>query len=609
MCGISGYLTYKNKVQDYSIRNTLNLMRKRGPDNQSYFTNKINNREIGLLHSRLNIIDLNKRSNQPFYYDNFVLVFNGEIYNFIEVRKSLIKKKYKFKTTSDTEVLIKSYIEWGEKCVDYFVGMWAFAIWDGKKKKLFLSRDNFGEKPLYYTANHNGFYFGSEIKFIKSLSDLSFKVNKDKINHYLFYGYKSMYKNKSTFYKNIYLLENATNLTIDLNFKIKKKKYWKPNLDIDNSMSAEFAAEKTKSLMIKSMEYRMRSDVPIAFCLSGGIDSGFLYSIASKILKHKITSYSIIDDDKRYDESVNVDLITKKTNNRNIKINIKNKKDQFFERIDEVTKYQDSPISSIAYYIHSYLSENISKDKFRIAISGTGADELFTGYYDHYLLQLGTINKAKSYNKKLEEWKKFVKPIIRNKFGKKHNIYIRNPDDRNLVYEAGFNLKAFIKGEKKSIDEKKYCNELLRNRMLNELFHEVVPGILKDDDHNSMYHSIENRSPYLDKDLLNFALTIPPEILISNGYQKKILRDASKDILPDKIRLDRAKKGFNASILSIMNMKKKGNIDLIFDEKNDVNEFVNLKKLKEKIDFNNIPNHYSKFIFNTITLNSFLKFN
>ena len=399
------------------------------------------------------------------------------------------------------------------------------------------------EKNHYiYTANHNGFYFGSEIKFIKSLSDLSFKVNKDKINHYLFYGYKSMYKNKSTFYKNIYLLENATNLTIDLNFKIKKK-YWKPNLDIDNSMSAEFAAEKTKSLMIKSMEYRMRSDVPIAFCLSGGIDSGFLYSIASKILKHKITSYSIIDDDKRYDESANVDLITKKTNNRNIKINIKNKKTQFFERIDEVTKYQDSPISSIAYYIHSYLSENISKDKFRIAISGTGADELFTGYYDHYLLQLGTINKSKSYNKKLEEWKKFVKPVIRNKFSKKHNIYIRNPDDRNLVYEAGFNLKAFIKGEKKSIDEKKYCNELLRNRMLNELFHEVVPGILKDDDHNSMYHSIENRSPYLDKDLLNFALTIPPEILIGNGYQKKILRDSSKDILPDKIRLDREKKG------------------------------------------------------------------
>ena len=418
-----------------------------------------------------------------------------------------------------------------------------------------------------------------------------------------------MHKNKSTFYKNIYLLENATNLTIDLSFKIKKKKYWKPNLNIDNSMSAEFAAEKTRSLMIKSMEYRMRSDVPVAFCLSGGIDSGFLYSIASKILKHKITSYSIIDDDKRYDESANINLITEKINSRNVKINIKNKKAQFFDRIDEVTKYQDSPVSSIAYYIHSYLSEYISKDKFRIAISGTGADELFTGYYDHYLLQLGTIYKLKSYDKKLQDWKKFVRPIIRNKFGKKHDLYIKNPNDRNLVYEAGFNLGSFIKGKKKNISEKKYCNELLRNRMMNELFHESVPGILKDDDHNSMYHSIENRSPYLDKDLFNFALTIPPEILISDGYQKKILRDSSKDILPDKIRLDRTKKGFNASISSIMDMKKKTNIDRIFDEKNDVNEFVDLKMLKEKINFNNIPNHYSKFIFNTITLNSFLKLN
>ena len=137
MCGISGYLTYSNRVEDYSVRNTLNLMKRRGPDNQSFFTNKIYNKEIGLLHSRLNIIDLNKRSNQPFYYDDLVLVFNGEIYNFIEIRKTLIKKKHKFKTTSDTEVLIKSYLEWGEKCVDYFIGMWAFAIWNGKKKNYF----------------------------------------------------------------------------------------------------------------------------------------------------------------------------------------------------------------------------------------------------------------------------------------------------------------------------------------------------------------------------------------------------------------------------------------------------------------------------------------
>ena len=144
---------------------------------------------------------------------------------------------------------------------------------------------------------------------------------------------------------------------------------------------------------------------------------------------------------------------------------------------------------------------------------------------------------------------------------------------------------------------------------MNELFHEVVPCILKEDDHNSMYYSIENRSPYLDKDLYNYVLTIPPEMLIANGYQKKILRDSSKNILPDKIRLDRHKKGFNASISSIIDLKAKKNIDYIFNNKSLINEFVNLAKLKESINFSNIPNHHSKLIFNILTTEAFLKSN
>ena len=244
MCGISGYLTYANKIKDYSIKNTLNLMKRRGPDNQSYFKLNKFNKEVGLLHSRLNIIDLNKRSDQPFYFQELILIFNGEIYNFIEIREELIKKNYKFETTSDTEVLIKSYKEWGEDCVKHFIGMWAFAIWDKKKNKLFLSRDNFGEKPLYYTKNSNGFYFGSEIKFLKSLSNSSYALNNDKINDFLFYGYRSMYKNKNTFYQNIYLLENATNLTIDLNLNIQKKKYWKPRLNINESKQLKTQQQK-----------------------------------------------------------------------------------------------------------------------------------------------------------------------------------------------------------------------------------------------------------------------------------------------------------------------------------------------------------------------------
>ncbi len=158
MCGISGYISNKKLISENGIKNTLKLMNRRGPDSQNSLKFDFDSKQIGLLHSRLDIIDLNQRSNQPFVDENFVLVFNGEIYNYLELKLDLEKKNYKFKTNSDTEVLIKSFIEYGEKCVDHFVGMWAFAIWDKKEKKLFLSRDPFGEKPLYYFQNKNGFF-------------------------------------------------------------------------------------------------------------------------------------------------------------------------------------------------------------------------------------------------------------------------------------------------------------------------------------------------------------------------------------------------------------------------------------------------------------------
>jgi asparagine synthase (glutamine-hydrolysing) len=159
MCGISGSIIFEKNFNLRLIQKTLNLMKNRGPDNQSFYKNKVNNKSVNLLHSRLQIIDLNQRANQPMTIGNYTIVFNGEIYNYRELREKLIKKNYKFKTNSDTEVLLNAYIEFGEKCVDYFIGMWAFAIWNNKKKYLFLSRDLFGEKPLYYTFIYNSFWF------------------------------------------------------------------------------------------------------------------------------------------------------------------------------------------------------------------------------------------------------------------------------------------------------------------------------------------------------------------------------------------------------------------------------------------------------------------
>ena len=443
MCGISGYISKRSHKLDV-IKKTLYLMKRRGPDFQNFKKFNENNKEIGLLHSRLNIIDLNKRANQPFCQDNFTIIFNGEIYNYLEIRKDLKKKNYKFNTTSDTEVLLKSYIEYGEKCVEKFTGMWAFAIWDNKKKKLFLSRDIFGEKPLYYHFSERGFFFGSEIKFIKSLNNKNFKINKDKIYSNLFNGYKSLFKNNQTFYKDIYTLENATNMSVDLNFNIKKKVYWHPKVKINNNLKKYEAHSELKNLVTKSMILRSRSDVPISYCLSGGVDSGILASIGSKSLNQDISTFSIIDEDKRYDESQNINILVNNLKCKNKKITIK-KDEYFLKNLKELTNYHDGPVATISYYVHYLLTKQISKQGYKVSISGVGADEMFTGYYDHYLLHLASIKDKKKFKKNLNNWHKYVSSYIRNPALKDPYKYIKNPNNRENVYEKNFKLYSYAK--------------------------------------------------------------------------------------------------------------------------------------------------------------------
>ena len=610
MCGISGYISKTNLIADNGITLTLEMMKRRGPDSKNFFKKSYDSKQIALLHSRLNIIDLSSRANQPYYDENFIIVFNGEIYNYLEIKSKLKNKNYIFKTNSDTEVLIKSFQEYGEKCVDHFIGMWAFAIWDIKKKQLFLSRDPFGEKPLYYYIDENGFFFVSEIKFIKSLCKKNFKINKNQIQNNIFLGYKSLNKTNSSFYKDIISLEGSSNLLVDLNLNLNKKRYWKPKLNIDHNMSANDAVYEVKNKLTKSLELRMRSDVPIAFCLSGGVDSSLLASHAKKTFDKEISTFSIIDKDPRYDESENIKHIIDDLKCKHELIKIDNSENIFFDRLKMLTKYHDGPIATLSYYVHSFLSENISKNNYRVAISGTGADELFTGYYDHFLLHFEALQGTKYLDSNINSWTKFILPKIRNPYLQNSNLYIEDPENRDLVYEKNLGVYQYsISTFDWKFTEENYCDELLRKRMMNELFHEVVPVILKHDDLNSMHYSIENRSPYLDRDLLEFTLTIPPHLLIANGLQKKILRDSGEGVLSDKVRLSKQKKGFNASINSIINFNNTNIMDLIFDTSSPIAEYVDLVKLRKDLDIKSIPNHLSKLIFSIISTNFFLESN
>lgn len=611
MCGISGIITSACIIKK-NLESTLALMRRRGPDYKDCCIGKFESKNFALLHSRLAIIDLNPSSNQPFIDNEFQIIFNGEIFNYVELRETLKHNGYKFNTSSDTEVILKAYQAFGSNCVKYFNGMWAFVIYDKKKKIFFFSRDRFGEKPLYYYKDSKCFVFGSEVKFIKSLLSNELEVNKSKIFNSLNFGYKSLHKDNQCFYENIFSLGSGENLTVDENMKLKKKRYWFPQNKINYDISYQDIVIETDKILTNSLKMRMRSDVPLAFCLSGGVDSGYLASLAKKKLSKEISTFSIIDSDHRYNEIKNIDKITNDLRCHNEKIFV-NKKKNFFERLKLLISQHDSPISTLSYYIHSFLTEKISKEGYKVIISGTGADEIFTGYYDHFPLYFASMDKENlDYKYELYLWKKNILPFIRNKKLKEYDLYIKNPEDRSISFGLTNKLRNILKNKKKvktNFQDNYLDQDPLKNRLLNELFHEVVPVILRHDDLNSMYYSLENRSPFLDHNLFEFIAQIPSKFLIKDSYSKSILRDISKNILADDVRTARQKIGFNANLNSLVSKKEIrdylfNNIEILEDyiEPNHLFNFID----NEKDLFNGENN---KFLFSLINCKMFLELN
>ena len=600
MCGILGIISKdQNKSIDISAVNK--LMYNRGPDQQGDYKVKNKNFEVNLFSSRLKIQDLNDRSNQPYKFKNLVLIFNGEIYNYREIRKELEFKGRKFLTTSDTEVLIQSYDEWGLDCIKKLNGMWGFCIYDKLNEKIILSRDFFGEKPLFFSFKNNEFIFGSEINYLFFFNKNLNKINDYKIGDYLINGYKSLFKNNETYFEDINFVEPGSIIELNLkNFSLRKNKI-NPFLKVTVSKNHDNNYKLAKEIFLSEYEKRLRSDVPISFCLSGGIDSSALVSIAKKEFNLNPYCFSIISEDLRYNEFENINFLKKKLdlNVKFIKIP-KLSLENFVENCKKLINYRCSPISTISYYIHSYISKACSDKNFKVIMSGTGADEIFTGYYDHTLFYLNEIKDDNKYKDELTLWKKFTQPKIRNPILDLKNFQT-NPYLRDHLYNdiksmnKIFNIKKYNK-----FSEINYDRNNLKNRMKNELFHESVPVILFEDDSNSMMHSIENRSPFLSINLVNFINSLNVELYMDKGYTKNILRKILQEYLPDKVRLDRKKVGFNASILDVVDINYENFSSLIkknyFMRKNlNMDKFLFLKNRKR-----NISNSESKLLFNII---------
>ena len=608
MCGILAYITHKGNINN-KVDKIKNLMVCRGPDDQSYNKFKFGNKFLHLFHSRLSIQDLNKRSNQPFKLSNYIVIFNGEIYNFKKLKNEF--KNIKFNTESDTEVIAHFYHKYKEKCFPMFEGMWSIIIYDTKKSKIIVSRDRFGEKPALIYRSSNEIIISSQVSYIRNILDnQNFEFNKQKINSFLHRGYKSLFKDNKTFFNKIDYIAPGTNLTINKELKIEIKKYWslKP-LKTNTKFSIQDHIENTKKLLINAVDLRLVSDVPLALNLSGGIDSGAICSIASKILNKKIETFSIIDQDKRYDESK---LIKETAKDCGVKTNfIKLKKNiNFFEILQKSVNYNNYPVFTITNLIQYYLSSFVKKKGYKVVLSGSGADEIYGGYYDHYLMILNKLKKQKNskYPEYLKIWKKNIKDNLRNPFFKNHNLFRNDENFRGYVYDNFKNNRNYcLKKLEYNFTEKKFFNELLKNRMANELFYENVPIFMHSEDLNSMQFSIENRSPFLDTKLIEYLFSVKSEHLLNQCQNKFILRSSLIGILNNKVLNQKMKSGFNASILSLFNFKS-GEIQEFINNDSLIYDFVDKTKIKNLIKNEKLmqKNSYSKFLFTFLSLKVFL---
>lgn len=603
MCGIAGAVT-RAPLPAQTVDRVLDTLRHRGPDARGSVEGRLGDQRVNLMHTRLSIIDLDPRANQPFCVAGISLTFNGEIYNYQELRHQLQTLGHKFTTTSDTEVVIEAYKQWGTDCVRHFDGMWALALLDERQNILFLSRDRFGEKPFFWSQIGDDVFFASEVKALVALSGNATQPDLEQVHRYLVNGYKSLCKKPGTWHKHVNELPAGHSAVIQAgDIAVAPEPYWSLSFQPE-PMTRNDAVRGVRDRLFSGLSRRLRADVPLAFCLSGGVDSGALACIAAKEYGVEVHAFSIVDEDPRYDERDTLMHTVSEIGCRHTVI--KPCIDGFLGRMSKLVADHDAPVATISYYVHSFLSEAIHDHGYKIALSGTGADELFTGYYDHYNFWLAGMAANESFSDFLSDWRSGYGELVRNPFLKNPMDIVERPDRRDHIYLDRDIFNGLMKSPStEQFEETGYCTDTLRGRMLNELNHEIVPVLLQEDDLNSMRVSVENRSPFLDHELARFAFSIPTEHLIKDGMPKWILRAAVEGYLPDPARLDRRKRGFNASIDTVLNRKDPKVRDWLCSS-SQIFDIVDRESFVGFLDQEMADNSFSKFLFSFVSAKMFL---
>lgn len=522
MCGICGF-----NFEDRQLAKAMaDSIRHRGPDSDGIYTDK----NISLGFRRLKIIDLSAKGNQPMIDKNGnVLIFNGEIYNFLELRKELESKGYKFFSDTDSEVILHAYEEYGKDCLKFLDGMFAFAIWSPNEKELFLARDRIGVKPLYYYHKNGKFFFASEIKAILQCRDAKRVLNKNCLKQVILYAYPI---NNETFFKDIYELKPGHFLALKNN-KITIRKYWGLKTS-ETDKNEDFYIKALTKLLFQSVKRRLISDVPLGISLSGGIDSSTLAAIASRLKEDPIKTFTIgfdiPDDEYRYARTVAEHCSTEHTE-------IHLSYEDLTKAFAKVLWHYEIPYARPALLPIFYLTNKI-REKLTVSISGEGSDELFAGYnrYDAYtrLPEPGLV-KDKEYYKMIK--RKIGMPLSKKIEYISSGVFNTDKEEffsKDLVkmpkhIDARHAFGPYMKNTKNDGSQ-------LNKALLYELKTEIPYFHCKKLDKMSMANSHEIRVPYLDDyNIVEFAMSIPSKYKFYGTEKKIILQKVAKPLLPKEI--------------------------------------------------------------------------
>jgi asparagine synthase (glutamine-hydrolysing) len=557
MCGIFGKLFFeKTKIEEKNYKDCLDAISHRGPDDEGFYVDE----NIILGSKRLAIIDLSEAGHMPMKNEDgrFWIVFNGEIYNFLELRKNL-EKRHKFKSRTDSEVLLHLYEEKGVNCLKYLRGMFAFAIWDKKEKILFLARDRLGKKPLKYYFNDKFFIFASELKAILKDREVKREIDWGAIDEYLTYQYVPHPK---TGFKGIFKLEPAHYLLIALNGKIKKERYW--NLDYSQklNLSENEWIEAIEEKLKESVKIRLISDVPLGAHLSGGIDSSMIVAMMAQEMKEPVKTFSIGFKEKEYDETKYARLVAKRYGTDHHELIVE---PNAIEILPKLVYHYEEPYADSSALPTWYLCQ-MTKNYITVALNGDGGDENFAGYDRYNAFKLYKDLEFLPGKKFLGKVNEILYQITKLKIFRKGFRFLSAYQEDPISFYL--RLIGFFQDEEKEKlyqpDLKKLIEDLRGSNFLREIFKKTkgpwldrilyldINSYLPDDllvkvDIASMAHSLEVRSPFLDHAFMELCAKIPSNLKVKGHNKKYIFKKLALKYIPKEC-IFRPKTGFGVPL-------------------------------------------------------------